>query len=109
MAFLEGGINSETVTIVFEIDKSAVASPEPSHYQGVFIGPQTVAFEESDETSIKYTPDGSEPSLGTGTRYERPITLTGTTTVKSRSFRQGCQESEVRGRYISYLRPESHQ
>ena len=97
LAFMEDGINSETVTITVDIDKSPIDPPEPSIFQGVFIGPQTLAFDEGEEeTSIRYTLDGSEPSLETGMPYDGPIALTGAATVKSRSFRDGCQDSEIR-------------
>jgi hypothetical protein len=97
VAFKDGWINSSVVSIPVAIDNVAAEPPQPTVEGGGYVGPQTVAFPlEDDGTSITYTTDGVDPGPKIGTTYQGPLTITETTTLKSRSYRQGCQDSGIR-------------
>jgi hypothetical protein len=60
---------------------------------GSFTGSVTVRLSTTTpDASIRYTTDGSEPTAGS-TEYTGPFTLTATTTVKARAFRNGLHDS----------------
>lgn len=48
----------------------------------------------TDGAVIRYTTDGTDPS-DTSTIYTQPFTLTSTTTVKARAFKDGMNESRI--------------
>jgi hypothetical protein len=44
---------------------------------------------------VRYTLDGSDPSLESSSLYAEPLTLTGSCTLKARAFRDGMSDSKV--------------
>ena len=97
VAYKDGWINSPMVSIPVTIDNIKAEQPFLDLEEGVYIGPQSVTFTpEDDGSSIRYTIDGSDPGLGFGLTYQEPITLVETTTIKSKSPRPGCQDSDPR-------------
>ena len=50
----------------------------------------TVALSAASGAAIYYTLDGSDPSSGTATYYDKPITLTLTTTIRAVTFAGGA-------------------
>lgn len=113
VAYKEGWINSPAVSIPVNIDSVLADLPRLDLEGGVYIGPQIVTFTREDDGSvITYTTDGSDPGPASGTTYLEPVTIAETTTLKSRSHRQGCQDSGIRedtyhiyGSEVSSLRP----
>ena len=55
----------------------------------------TLTTENSTLTTIRYTTDGSTPTLENGETYSGPITLYGNTAIRARAFRTGYLPSEV--------------
>jgi hypothetical protein len=97
VAYKDGWINSPTVSIPVNIDNVMTDPPRLDLEGGVYIGPQIVTFSSGGDGSfITYTTDGSDPGFGSGATYQEPITITETTTLKSRNNRQGCQDSGIR-------------
>ena len=97
LAYKDGWINSPVVSIPVNIDNVLADLPRLDLEAGVYIGPQIVTFApENDGSFITYTTDGSDPGSESGTTYREPITISETTTLKSRSQRQGCQDSGIR-------------
>src|SRR5882724_7193737 len=45
--------------------------------------------------TIKYTSNGSEPSLANGFTYTGPLTISGTTVIRAAAFKSGFQPSDV--------------
>ena len=74
----------------------SVAAPTFSPPPGTYTNdPQYVALTSaSSGASIRFTTDGTEPTSGS-TLYSGPIPITGTTTIKARSFHSGMTDSDV--------------
>jgi hypothetical protein len=66
---------------------AAAAVPIPSTAGGLFTGSTTVALSSGTPcSSIYYTLDGTEPTEASSLLYTGPITITQTTTLKSKAF-----------------------
>jgi hypothetical protein len=63
----------------------------PTRFQDSLTVPLLI---ETSGAQIYYTLDGSAPDK-TKTRYDKPFTLTQTTTVKARAYKAGCEPSDV--------------
>jgi hypothetical protein len=73
-----------------------VSKPFVSQPHGVFELPFTVQLLTSTaEAEIRYTTDGSEPTITHGTLYTDPIPITTTTTLRAAAFREQYYPSEV--------------
>ena len=57
----------------------------------------------SDNCSVYYTTDGTEPTKATGTLYSAPISLTQTTTIKARSYDANDNAGDVFTREYTVL------
>ena len=57
----------------------------------------------SDNCSVYYTTDGTEPTKATGTLYSAPISLTQTTTIKARSYDANNNAGDVFTREYTVL------
>lgn len=98
--------NGVALTTSITITVSAagiVGAPTPSVESGTYTENQKVALASStEEATIYYTTDGSEPGRTSGTRYTGPITVPGTegqsitTTLKAIAVKSGMQDSEVK-------------
>ncbi|MDG2385534.1 MAG: Ig-like domain-containing protein [Pirellulaceae bacterium] len=86
-----GSFNSATGVAGFLIDEI-----ELSHSHGFYDVPfQLTIAAATAGTTIRYTVDGTEPTESNGTVYTAPITISGTTTLRSRAFKNGLDPSNV--------------
>ncbi|MCP4192858.1 MAG: tandem-95 repeat protein [Planctomycetaceae bacterium] len=86
-----GGFNSATGVDGFLIDEIQF-----SHPHGFYDAPfQLTINARTANTTIRYTLDGTEPTESNGTVYTSPITISGTTTLRSRAFKNGLDPSNV--------------
>lgn len=85
-----GSPDVESEISTFEVDSYKVSDPSISYYN------KTVVITGSTEDGIYtcYTTDGSEPTE-TGTRYESPLSFSGTVSVRARSFKENWNPSEI--------------
>lgn len=73
---------------------------------GFYDNPVVVALSSDDpEALIRYTKDGSEPTMANGEDYESPLTLMESTVLRARAFQAGHVPSNTRT--ASYLIYES--
>jgi hypothetical protein len=107
IAYKSGMTDSETASAVYTIIiPGKVAAPtfsfwnaetpvgtDPNHHQFDISVEVTLSCSTSD-SSIRYTLDGSEPSLASAL-YSSPITLSSTTTVKAKAFKSGMTDSDT--------------
>ncbi len=83
-----------TVTVKVAAPKT-VATPVASVKAGTYASAQTVELVcETDDVTIRYTTDGTEPTADSP-KYDAPIVVSTSTTVKVRAFREGWIPSEV--------------
>ena len=76
--------------------RGQAAAVDFSVARGYFEQPFTVELSSpTSEGEIRYTTDGSVPTQQTGTRFEVPINIDGTTTLRAVAFRDGLLGSEV--------------
>jgi hypothetical protein len=74
----------------------AVADTKFSVDRGFFDAPFFVEVtSDTPDAEIRYTTDGSAPTLATGTLYTGPITIAETTTLRAAAFRSGFLPSNV--------------
>lgn len=74
----------------------SVASPVINPVGGEMSGPVEVSITcLTQGASIRYTIDGSDPDEITGILYENPFTLTLTTLVKAKAFKDGLESSPI--------------
>ncbi len=73
-----------------------VSTPVISPDTGVYADVQTVSIRVATPCdTIKYTTDGTTPTLTNGLVYEGIFTVSATATVKAAAFRSGLEDSEV--------------
>ncbi len=71
--------------------------PDFSLATGFYDGAQSITITvETPGATIRYTTDGSEPTLDNGTTYSSALTLTKTTSVRVRGFGAGLLPSRVK-------------
>jgi hypothetical protein len=80
--------NGGVVGVVEEVQFSR----EHGFYQTAF---SVVLSTETDDAEIRYTTDGSAPTLATGFEYSDPIPISTTTTLRAVAFKPGHQSSTV--------------
>lgn len=80
---------------------SGLYVPQPyfSKAEGTFTTPFDLTITADDDCTIKYTTDGSTPSITNGTIYEAPITINTTTTVKAIAIKDGVESSVTEATY----------
>ncbi len=77
-------------------DLGLVADPTFDHERGFYSAPVQVSLAcASEGASIRYTTNGSVPSLTNGFSYAGPITIAGTTALRAAAFRDGWRSSQV--------------
>lgn len=79
------------------VDPVTVAAPQFSG-ETQFTESTTVTMTAEDGAEIRYTTDGSEPTA-TSTLYSAPMTLTATTTVKAKAFKNGTASTTTSRTY----------
>ena len=79
------------------VDPVTVAAPQFSG-EMQFTESTTVTMTAEDGAEIRYTTDGSEPTA-TSTLYSAPVTLTATTTVKAKAFKNGTASTTTSRTY----------
>ncbi|MEA2095568.1 MAG: chitobiase/beta-hexosaminidase C-terminal domain-containing protein [Candidatus Cloacimonadota bacterium] len=85
------GENTEIDIGAYELQENSIVvlSPNISINSGVFFEPQQVEMEtETVGASIYYTIDGSEPTINS-ILYTSPITISTTTTLKAKGYKDG--------------------
>ncbi len=71
------------------------ARPSFSLESGIYHGEMTLAITAESGATIRYTTDGSIPTVDNGTVYDGEIRLTGTKVIRARAFKPGIQPSET--------------
>lgn len=64
---------------------------------------------DTAEADIRYTLDGTEPSLNNGMSYSEPLRIDKTTTVRARAFREGYEPSNTDTQTYFFLEDIIHQ
>jgi len=80
--------------------------PSLSVKGGCYVEPFELVMTCRAGSFIRYTTDGTLPSLTHGTIYSGPVTISGLTTVAARSFKPGLKESEAVMETYLFLEPE---
>ena len=84
-----GGLNGDTFG-------GFVRDTKFSSKRGFYDAPFDVAISSNtDGANIRYTTDGSTPSIGIGTLYTSPISITTTTTLRAIAYKTGCISTNV--------------
>ena len=62
---------------------------------GLYKGKLSVSLSSDPGATIRYTTDGSIPTVDNGTVYTGPIEITGTMVIRARAFQAGLQPSDT--------------
>lgn len=76
-----------------------VPQPSFSKAEGAFIAPFDLTITANDGCTIKYTTDGSEPTIENGIEYTTPLPISATTTVKAIAIKDGVESSVTEATY----------
>lgn len=64
--------------------------------RGIFSAPFSLAITSATQgATIKYTTNGSTPTLSNGSTYSSPISITGTTVIRAAAFKTGLNPTNV--------------
>ncbi|MDA7888914.1 chitobiase/beta-hexosaminidase C-terminal domain-containing protein [Akkermansiaceae bacterium] len=67
-----------------------------SHKRGYYTAPFDVTIStDTIGTTIRYTTDGTIPTLSNGSTYSAPINIATTTVLRARAYKTGQQETDV--------------
>ncbi|MEO8589571.1 MAG: CotH kinase family protein [Flavobacteriales bacterium] len=91
-SFFEGPTPGKANAAVVPIH-SRTAMPTADHPSGVFDAPFVVMLGGEGSGEIRYTTDGSVPSMERGTRYAGPIAIGANTVLRARAFTSGTLAS----------------
>lgn len=73
-----------------------VAAPTISPASGIYAVSQNLSIVTTTPgASIRYTVDGSTPTISLGVLYSGPIAISSTTTIKAMAYKQGCTDSSI--------------
>jgi chitinase len=93
-AFMEGWTASAVATAIYT-KTGTVAAPTFDPGPGSYSTAQTVTIScDTDDTTIYYTTNGSNPTDGSSP-YTEPVTISATTTLKARAFKAGMEPSDI--------------
>jgi hypothetical protein len=93
-AFREGWTPGAVATAIYT-KTGTVAAPTFDPGPGSYSTAQTVTIScDTDDTTIYYTTDGSEPTDGSSP-YTEPVTISATTTLKARAFKAGLDSGDI--------------
>jgi hypothetical protein len=88
--------DSTVASGTYSIDYTQVATPTFSPTEGTFTTAQSVTIScTTPGASIRYTPNGSEPTSSTGTLYTGAVDVSSTTTLKAIAYLAGWADSSV--------------
>ena len=94
VAFADAYIESETFTQTFTLAETVFTPTSPTATT-FFANTHSVTLQcATSGATIRYTTNGSEPT-SSSTAYSAPITITGTTTIKAKAFKDGYRESDT--------------
>jgi len=80
--------------------------PQFAPAAGTYADPQTVTLTcATDGATIKYTTDGTDPSLANGFEYSTPLTINQTTTIKAIAIKAGIRDSQIVSAVYEILAP----
>ena len=71
------------------------ARPRFDHESGIYRGELKIELTAEEGATIRYTTDGSIPTVDNSTVYTEPIVVTGTMVIRARAFQSGLQPSET--------------
>ncbi len=74
--------------------RSRAATPIVDQASGLYAAPFTVSIALPNGAEVRYTLDGSEPTVDLGARYTSPLPIATNTVVRARSFAAGQLASE---------------
>ena len=90
----DGWTTSDTTSATYHINLGTLAAPTFSPAAGTYTTAQTVTLSAASGATIRYTLDGSTPSLLSRV-YTAPLLLGATTTVKAAAFKASWTASAV--------------
>ena len=94
-----------TVNATFAL-VSSVAAPAFSLEEGSYITAQELTIScDTEEATIYYTVDGTEPTTENSLVYTEPITISETTTVKAFAVKTGMLDSDVTSATFTIIEP----
>jgi alpha-tubulin suppressor-like RCC1 family protein len=86
---------SDTTSATYTLGVGTLAAPTFDPAAGTYPGPQTVTIASgASGTTVRYTLDGSEPTLSSPV-YSSPLAVDWTTTVKAKAFKADWTASPV--------------
>jgi hypothetical protein len=98
-----GGLNNSGFIAFVDVPKLSVE-------HGFFDSPVSVAATTTTEqASLRYTTDGSTPTLENGTLYTGPVTISATTPLRVAAFKDGYQPSKVATETYVFVSDVIHQ
>lgn len=87
-----------------------LTTPVLSHPPGFYTGPVQLSITSAESDSlIRYTTNGSEPTLISGTLYSGPIELSESTALRARAFKEGWVPSDTITRTFLINEPDALQ
>jgi len=91
-----GALYLASVSINWGVSSSdQVNTPSFSITEGAFVSSKSITIScATEDASIYYTTDGSEPNIGS-TLYTEPFSISATTTVKAVATKEGMEDSDV--------------
>jgi len=85
-----------SIWIDYEAGLEQVETPIFDPAEGTYYAAQDVTIScETEDATIKYTTDDSEPSQENGIEYSEPVDISETTTLKAIAYKVGMDDSEV--------------
>jgi hypothetical protein len=94
-AYKQGMDASPVAASQYTLELPTVATPGFSLPSGSYTGPQTVSLScATAGAQIRYTTNGTEPNSGS-MLYTAPVSLTGSTVLKARGFKEGYEPSNT--------------
>jgi len=87
-------VRVKSIVVTYTYEAPAIAAPVFSLEEGAYTTPQTLTITAEEGCSIYYTDNGDDPT-NESTKYEAPITIDKTTTIKAIAYKDATQESSI--------------
>ena len=105
-AFATEMTDSNTSTATYTVILPRVATPTFNPVAGTYNATKNVAIQcQTVDATLRYTVDGSDPSL-TSTEYLNPVLVNTNTTVKAKAFASGMAESYTANATYTIIIPQ---